>query len=197
MIGAAIGVVIALPFAIGLWTGGPLLWIGVAIYVLFFGWQLYCRRWRRNAPEKYRELTLRFMDTRAGPPPGAEPVDEPLVQRWEAYSDGLDREKYAALLSEDFTYRSPALKRPMSRARYLRSVAASSQILQPSEGWLEGMWSDPSERDVAWVRLRARSHPKGHDEIHVARWERWTLTPDRERIRATTFVAFVPPLVTA
>ena len=70
-----------------------------------------------HAPERYRAQTQRFMDAGAGPPAGAEPVDEPLIRRWQAAADGLKPAEYAALLAEDFTYRTPVAKRPLTRAR--------------------------------------------------------------------------------
>lgn len=48
-----------------------------------------------------------------------------------------------------------------------------------------------------WVKEHTvLRQPDGH-ELRYARWDRWTLTPDRERIRRIEVVAYTAPPVRA
>jgi hypothetical protein len=184
LIGAAIGLVLGIA-AIVLRVPEAVVWGFVALCGAL---PLYCWQARRRAPARFRAFVAKHFDAAAGPPPGAVSVDEPVVARWGA---GADPE----LLAGDFRY--AGVGRELSRRRYLRALRIAAVWL-PETARLEDVVADPDEPDVVWVRQTSVIRPpRGGPEIRTGAWHRWTLTPDRQRIRRFELVAFVEPLVPA
>jgi len=199
VLGAAIGVVYG---AVGGWLLATLdAPVGLAEAILlapFAGlaaWIVYCRRARRRAPQRFREIVRRHTDADARPPAGSEPVDEPVVRRWHAADARDDWRALAGLLAPDFRLRPVSGARPMGRWVAVRLMRNGAKWLGECETELLGTLADPSEPDVVWVNEHAvRQLPDG-GEMRYSTWERWTLTGDRERIRAIEVVAFTAPPV--
>jgi hypothetical protein len=188
VIGGAIGVAtvagltaLHAPFLVG-----EAVILAPAVLLLALG--LYCRRARRRAPDRFRAYVTEHFDAAAGPPAGAESVDEPVVARWCSHAE-------PGLLAADFRYVAPG--RELSRRRYLRALRVATAWL-PETARLEEAVADPAEPAVVWVRQSSVVRPsRGGPEIKTGAWHRWTLTPDRGRIRRFELVAFVEPLVHA
>jgi hypothetical protein len=155
---------------------------------------LYCRRTWRRAPERYRAYVAAHLDPTAGPPPGAEPVDEPVVARWFAAAEREDWRAAAALLARDFRFSAPNRRWP--RWLFVRAMRSDSG-LGDSDTVGVAVFADPGRPDVVWVRHDSVARPPRGDDIRSADWQRWTLAPDRRRIRSIELVAFVEPLVHA
>jgi hypothetical protein len=172
--------------------------LALGLAVLCAAWWLYCARARRRAPERYRAYVAEHFDAEAGPPAGAEPVEEPVVARWFAAEAQEDSAATAALLAPDFHYVGPGRRRPLARRTYLRLVRVGPRWVGRTRTTLEQVLADPADPAVVWVRERSVTQPpRGGAEIRTGVWHRWTLTPDRERIRSFELVAFVEPLVHA
>ena len=153
---------------------------------------VYRRRVLRRAPQRYREIMERHFDPEAGPPAGSEPVDEACVRRWFAGAD--DSRALADLLAPDFRF-SAAGRRPVSRAMFVRAMRNGRTWMGESRDQVLEVLADPSEPDVLWIKQHSVIQPPDGREIRSAQWARWTLTPDRERIRAIEVVAYTAPPV--
>jgi hypothetical protein len=153
---------------------------------------VYRRRVLRRAPQRYREIMERHFDPDAGPPAGSEPVDEACVRRWFAGAD--DSRALADLLAPDFRFIA-AGRRPVSRAVFVRAMRNGRTWMGESRDQVLEVLADPSEPDVLWIKQHSVIQPPDGREIRSAQWARWTLTPDRERIRAIEVVAYTAPPV--
>jgi hypothetical protein len=173
--------------------------VGYAIAVvpsaIVIPFAVYCRRARRRAPQRFREIVQRHTDADAGPPAGSEPVEEPVVRRWYAADARDDWRALADLLAPDFRTHPVSGARPMGRWVAVRLMRNGSKWLGECENELLETLADPSEPDVVWVKEHAVRRPPGGGEMRYATWERWTLSGDRERIRAIEVVAFTAPPV--
>jgi hypothetical protein len=152
----------------------------------------YCRRALRRAPQRYREIMERHFDPEAGAPAGSEPVDEACVRRWFAGAD--DSRALADLLAPDFRF-SAAGRRPVSRAVFVRAMRNGRKWIGESRDTLLEVLADPSDPHGLWIKQHSVIQPPDGREIRSAHWARWTLTPDRERLRAIEVVAFTAPPV--
>jgi hypothetical protein len=153
---------------------------------------VYRRRVLRRAPQRYREIMARHFDRDAGPPAGSEPVDAACVRRWFAGAD--DSRALADLLAPDFRFIA-AGRRPVSRAVFVRAMRNGRTWMGESRDQVLEVLADPSEPDVLWIKQHSVIQPPDGREIRSAQWARWTLTPDRERIRAIEVVAYTAPPV--
>jgi hypothetical protein len=197
--GAAIGVVYG---AVGGWLLATLdASVGLAEAILLApyaglaAWVVHCRRARRRAPQRFREIVQRHTDADAGPPAGSEPVDEPVVRHWYAADAREDWRALADLLAPDFRLISVARGRPIKRWVVVRLMRNGAKWLGESENELLETLADPSERDVVWVKEHTVQRPPDGGELRYGTWERWTLTGDRERIRTIEVVAYTAPPV--
>jgi hypothetical protein len=153
----------------------------------------YRRHVLRHAPQRYREIVQRHFDPEAGPPARSAPVAEPLLDRWFAGADGS--RDVAGLLAPDFRFTAVGRRRPIGRAMFVRAMRNGAKWMGESREQVLAVLADPSEPDVLWVKQHSVIQPPDGREIRSAQWSRWTLTPDRERIRAIEVVAFTAPPV--
>src|SRR4051812_44674682 len=107
----------ALPIAIGLTLRGadilwdpPMSWLAPLLVIAL--WLAYCKVWvRRRYVQRYLAYARKHLDPQAGPPPGAEPVELPIVRRIEEI-DGLDYKAIRAFYTDDARFYAPGRKRP-------------------------------------------------------------------------------------
>jgi ketosteroid isomerase-like protein len=182
---AAAGVAAGLPY------GVTLLLVFLVVYGGLFAWL------RLTFPARVRAAVGRLRDDAAGPPHGARELEEPVVDRWLAAVAARDRAALAAMLTDDFEYHLPTRRRPVKRRGYLRILRWRRSLVGATQARLERVCADPAAPDTVWVSVELRTPARRGRGIHVSRWERWTLTPDRGRIRAMTLVAFTEPPVRA
>ncbi len=184
--GALLGAVLAIAWvAIG---GDGALVPSVVGTVLAFA---IVRWWmRRTFPRRALAAARRHLDPAAGPPPGAEPVEPAIVERWLSAGARRDWDALRALHAEDFRFHSPGLRRPMKLRRFMRLQRVRARRLGPSRTTLEQAFSDPHRPDTFWVRLHQHSEPPHGGALDLTRWESWTLTPAGDRIQTRTVVTF-------
>lgn len=154
---------------------------------------VYRRRVLRRAPQRYREIVQRHFDPDAGPPAGSEPVDEACVRRW--FAGAGDSRALADVLAPDLRLVVAGRRRPVGRAVFLRVTRNGRKWMGDHTDELLEAVADPSEPDVLWIKQHSVIQPPDGREVRSAQWSRWTLTPDRERVRTIEVVAFTAPPV--
>jgi hypothetical protein len=180
--GAAIGW-----FLGDVWNGGG----AVLAFVVGFGaWYGYCKVWvRRRYVQRYLAYARKHLDPQACPPPGAEPVELPIVRRIEAI-DGLDYKAIRAFYTDDFRFYAPGRKRPQSLDLHMRAMRFADGLLGETESAYTATLADPRERDGFWVLAQMHVRPRRGEPFAIKWVEAWTLTPGQDRIRTRAVLAF-------
>jgi len=145
---------------------------------------------RRTFHRRVLAAARRRLDPSAGPPPGAEPVELPLARRVVEAGAARDWAALRDLLADDFRYFSPTLRRPLAPARYLRLLRLRAKLLTGARATVEAIVQDPQREDTAWLRMHQHVDPPRGAAYDVTWWETWRLTPERDRLRARSHIAF-------
>jgi hypothetical protein len=88
-------------------------------------------------------------------------------------------------------YVSLTLRFPLSRSRYMRLLRLRAKLLTGARATVEAVLQDPQREDTAWLRMHQHVEPPRGEPYDVTWWETWRLTPERDRIRVRSLVAFV------
>ena len=128
------------------------------------------------APRRARARLLKAADPSAGPPPGAVPVDSPLINHLDMLLDSKDYDAFRAYLSRDFGYIVGRIQ--FGAGSYIRSLKSGD-----GERRTEAVLVHPDEPDVMWVRSTHTREPHSGAPYVFTTWTRITLTPDGSRVR--------------
>lgn len=136
-------------------------------------------------PLRLRALMRRLTDPAAGPPKGAEPVEDGFPQRLidTVRSDAGALERY---LADDFAMVDHKGRRYDAR-RYLDSQHALLVAFPDLTERVDELCADFDLPDVLWMRTTQTGRSRSGIVYDATVWSRLTLTRDRRRIREIAF----------
>jgi hypothetical protein len=149
------------------------LWAGAAIAVP----SAYCSL---LAPRGARARLLRAVDPAVGPPPGAQPVDSPLIRHLDRLSADKDYDALRSMLSDDFAMIVGRLE--LGASSYIRSLRSHDRR-QPGQRTTEEVVVHPDEPDLLWVRSTHCRKPRFGPAYVSTIWTRVRVTSDGSRVR--------------
>lgn len=158
-------------------AGAPAWSLLVVAAALVGAVQVYCSL---IVPRGTRARLVKAVDPTAGPPPGAMPVEAPLLGRLDTLVEAKDWRGLRPLLSDDFAV--VVGKRRYDRRVYVNLLKSSVRRV-PGEHTTEQVVAHPDEPDVLWVRVKASGKPRFGPGFVSTTWMRFTLTPDGSRLR--------------
>lgn len=153
-------------------------WSVIPMYALVVGaQQVYCELF---APRGARARLLEQVDPTVGPPPGAAPVDLPVIRGLDELSRVQDWDALRSLLSDDFEFVFG--KRRYGQRVYIRILKMARRQLR-GERRTDEVVVDPHEPDVVWVRSTSTGKPRFGPGFVETSWTRVSLTVDGNRVR--------------
>ena len=180
LIGALVGFALAV-------SGVPTLWLAIlAIVALMFGPHLYLHAW---LPYRLHAHLRRMVDPSAGPPKGAEPVEDGFPDR---LMDAVRSGTHALedWLADDFVMIDARGRRHDAR-RYLATQRAMQKVYPDLTEHVEALHADFDVPDVLWMRSTQTGHPRRGPAYDATVWSKLTLTHDHRRIREIAFAGVV------
>jgi hypothetical protein len=182
------GAVLAVLFGFVLGALGvpPVVAAIIVIVALMFGPHLYSHYWM---PYQLRSSLRRLVDPAAGPPKGAEPVEDAFPQRlMQAVEDGS--RSLEEWLADDFVMIDYSGRRHGAR-HYLATQRALLIAFPDLSERIEALHADFDVPDVLWMRSTQVGHPRRGPAYEATVWSRITLTRDRNHIREIAFAGVV------
>lgn len=166
-----------------LWAGlsPAVVLLGVIAFAMF-GPHLYTYVW---LPLRLRGLMRRLVDPEAGPPRGAEPVEDRFPQRLiEAVESGSSA--LGDWLADDFTMIDHRGRHHDAR-RYLHSQRVLLSVFPDLDERVDELRADFDVPDVLWMLSTQTGRSRRGVIYDATTWSRLTLTRDRSRIREIAF----------
>ena len=171
---ALYGVLVAgLSPGVGASPWAHVLWAAAAIAVP----SAYCSL---LAPRRARARLLKAVDPTVGPPPGAQPVDSPLIRHLDMLSADKDYDALRSMLSDDFAMIVGRLE--FGATSYIRSLRTIDRR-QPGRRTTEEVVVHPDEPDLLWVRSTHCRKPRFGSAYVSTTWTRVRVTADETRVR--------------
>jgi hypothetical protein len=132
------------------------------------------------APRRARARLLKAVDPTVGPPPGAQPVDSPLIRHLDMLSADKHYDALRSMLSDDFAMVVGRVE--FGATSYIRSLRTNDRR-QPGQRTTEQVVVHPDEPDLLWVRSTHCRKPRFGPAYVSTTWTRVRVTADQRRVR--------------